>query len=244
MSKSKFLILANARSGSTSLAKLLNESVDVNLCMEPFHPKYSLWNPGERNYLEYIRDENTLNKAVEEIYTHHNAMKVLVYQMPKKIYLSILARKEIKIIFLRRINLAQAALSSQIGEQTSIWHKEDMDEEKYNTLKPIEVPVLEEIVRFVSDKNMTYSDFLDKNRPSDHLDLFYENLYSEDSEKNLKTVTEICSFLNVQLPPKEAIDKWMKPTNSKQNQNDLYKKVPNLEEIETHFPGIFDPTSS
>lgn len=75
---SNFVIFANARSGSASLAKLLNKSPDVYLAMEPFHPKYSDWNPEERNYSKFIEDSQTMNKSLDELFSKYNAMKVYI----------------------------------------------------------------------------------------------------------------------------------------------------------------------
>jgi len=237
---SKFVLFANARSGSTSLAKLLDESPDVKLCMEPFHPKYSTWNPQGRDYSKFIKDPKTMNQSLDEIFSKYTAMKVLEYQISEEIYLTMLGRRDLKIILLQRKNLSKAALSSLIGQQTSIWQRDEMDESKYKDLKSIDLQEIKKIVDYIGELNEMYADFLERNRKGEYIHLYYEDLFSEDMVKNKKTVSEICKFLDI-LPPNEGvIEKYMKPSNSKQNQDDLYKKVPNRKEIEKHFPGIFD----
>lgn len=237
---SKFIIFANARSGSTSLAKLLDESPDVKLSLETFHPGYSKWNPGERDYSSYIKDSETMNESIDEIISKFTAMKVLAYQFPEDIYFTMLNRKDFKIVLLRRKNLAQMSLSALIAEQTSIYHKSEMDEEKYKNLKPINIEKMREMIEYVKETDETYLSYLKSNRKGEYLHLFYEDLYSDDMEKNREKITEICRFLEISLPPDSAIEKYMKPTNSKQNQNDIYKKVPNWKVIEKTFPGIFN----
>ena len=236
----KFVILADARSGSTSLAKLLNESSDVNLSVEPFHPNYSQWNPEEPNYSELIKDEKTMNQALDEIFGKYNAMKVLAYQLDQDIYKVMLSRKDIKIVLLQRKNLAQAALSSRIGEQTGIWHQSDMKESAYKDLKPVEISEIKKIVDYVGEINETYSTYLAKNRQDDYLHLFYEELFSEDMDTNVKKITDICQFLDFSLPPNSMIEKYMRPSKSKQNKDNLYRQIPNYKEIEKEFPGIFE----
>jgi len=236
---SKFIIFANARSGSTSLAKLLDESPDVKLSLETFHPDYSKWNPGERDYSSYIKNPETMNIALDEIFNKFTAMKVLAYQFPEEIYFSMLGRKDIKIILLQRNNLAQMALSALIAEQTSIYHKYEVNEEKYKNLKPINIQKMREMIEYVGETDETYYSFLKNNREGEHVHLYYEDLYSENMDKNRGKIIQICKFLDVSVPPESAIEKWMKPSNSKQNQNNLYTKVPNWKEIKLVFPEIF-----
>lgn len=236
----KFVLFANARSGSTSLAKLLNESPDVKLCIEPFHPNYNVWNPSERNYSEFIKNKETMNQALDELFEKFNAIKVLVYQFDEEIYKEMLGRESLKIVFLRRRNLAQAALSSLIGQQTSIWHKEDLDESKYLNLKPIEISEIKNIVDYIGKMNGIYANYMETKRDGDYLNLFYEDLYSDLLDVNIKKISEICNFLDISLPPTEAIEKYMTPANAKQNQHNLYKKIPNWKEIENHYPEIFN----
>lgn len=236
---SKFIIFADARSGSTSLSKLLDSSENVKLCMEPFHPDYSKWNPGEKNYNQSITSSEKMGKVLDEIFEKFNAMKVLSYQFPSNIYLAMLKRKDLKILFLRRKNNALGALSSLIAHQTSMWHKKDMDEKSYENLKPIDIPEMKKMVDYMNELNEKYESFLKKYRSNDYLPLLYENLYSENDESNRKTILEICEFLNISLPPENIIERYMKPSNSKQNQNNLYKQVPNYKQIQETFRDSF-----
>jgi LPS sulfotransferase NodH len=229
---SKFIIFANARSGSTSLTKLLGESPDVKMCLEPFHPKYSKWNPTERNYSKFIKNAKTMNSALDEIFQKFTAMKVLVYQFPEKIYKQMLSRKEFKIIFLRRKNLAEAAFSSLVGEQTNIWHRKDMDKNKYAKLKPIKISEIKKIASYVEKMNDIYEKYLKENRKGDVMYLFYEELYSETMDKNTGKISDICNFLDIRHPDIKFIEKYMKPSNSKQNLNNIYSRVPNYKEIQ------------
>ena len=76
----KFAIFAGARTGSTSLAKVLSESPDVKMEIEPFHEGFSKWNPKEKNYSELIKDPQTMNSALDELFSKYTAIKVLTYQ--------------------------------------------------------------------------------------------------------------------------------------------------------------------
>ncbi|MFC1621781.1 hypothetical protein ACFL13_00095 [Patescibacteria group bacterium] len=238
---SKFVIFANARSGSTSLAKTLSASKDVKMALEPFHPKYSEWNPDERNYSEYIVDEGTMDKALDEILSKHTALKVLKYQFPKKIYFHMLKRDDLKIINLARKGYIQGAVSVLVAEQTTVWQKEETGKSSskiYENLKPIDMTRIREMVDYGKSLNRTYGTFLKENRKGDYINLFYESLFSKTEKENISTIKDICAFLEISLPPKAVINKYMTPSKSKINFEGLYKNIPNYKEIEEEFGEI------
>jgi LPS sulfotransferase NodH len=235
---SKFVIFATARSGSTSLAKVLAESKDVKMAMEPFHESFSKWNPKERDYSTFIKDEKSMGTAIEEIFKKHTAIKVLQYQFPEPIYFELLKRKDLKILFLKRRNNALARISGLIAEQTSIWQKSDtkkVDPEVFNNLKSLDINELKKRIAYVEEQVQMYKKFLEDKRKGDYLDLFYEDLYSESIDKNVKTITEICMFLEISPPPLKAIKKYMLPSEAQISYNNLYKKVPNYNELAKEF---------
>lgn len=121
----KFAIFAHARSGSTSLAKVLDASPDVNLLMEPFHERHVRLGLGDKNYSDFIKNPDSMNNSIDEIYSKFNAIKVLQYQFPDEIYIELLKRKDLKIIFLKREDYLAGAISGLIAEQTSVWQKND-----------------------------------------------------------------------------------------------------------------------
>lgn len=234
---SKFVIFAGARTGSTSLAKVLGESPDVKMAIEPFHPKFSQWNPGEKNYSEFIKNSSTMKQVLEELFTKYNAIKVLDYQFPEDIYSELLGRKDLRIIYLRRKNLVAKALSALIAHQTGEWHKSNKTD-LYENLQPLNIQELEEMINYSRELNKTYETFLENNREGEYLPLFYEELYSESFDKNRKTLETICEFLDIALSPDEPIKRHMTPEEAKINYDQIYKKLPNYKEIEERFGPI------
>lgn len=228
----KFVIFASPRTGSTSLAKVLAESIDVKMVIEPFHENYSIWNPGEPNYHKIITSPETMNQALNEIFGKFSAIKVLDYQFPQDIYEALLSRKELKILFLRRKNLLDGAISTAVAHQTSQWHKQD-DQTVYGNLKPIDVQEIKDWMENVSKMNKTYDKFLKENRTGDYLELFYEDLYSDNFDNNKQNLQQICSFLDISMPSDEEINKYMTPSEAKINYQDIYRKIPNYEELLT-----------
>ncbi len=233
MTGQRFVIFANARTGSTSLAKLLGESKDVKMSIEPFHPKYPSWNPQERNYSKFITNKATIDEALNELFQKYTALKVLQYQFPFQIYFQMLKRQDLKILFLTRKSKFDTAISGLVAEQTAIWQKEDLDrvgKGKFFQLNPVPPQRLVDKIDYIYELETTYRKFLEENRTGDFMELIYENLFSESEEQNKKMMNEICSFLKVSLPPGTAISKYMKISNSKIN-SDLYQNLPNYQEL-------------
>lgn len=237
LNMSKFIIYASARTGSTSLAKVLAESPDVKMAIEPFHPNYTDWNPSERNYSDFITNPEKMNEAMDEIFSKVTAIKVLDYQFDEDIYKAMLSRKEFKVLFLRRKNVIRSSLSSLVAEQTSEYHKQD-DESIYDNLEPIDINKMKEMVDYVAEMNEGYAKFLEKNRKDGYMPLFYEELYSEDFETNKSTLSKICSFLEIKLPPDDAIREHMTPLKAKINYKNIYRKIPNIKDVEEKFGDI------
>jgi LPS sulfotransferase NodH len=229
----KFILFANARSGSTSLAETLASSSDVTLSMEPFHPKYIEWNPDEKDYAKIIKSEEDMKKALKDISKKYNAMKVLKYQFSKRIYSAMLLEKDIKIINLSRKNAFDAALSSLIAQQTNIWQKED--EKEVEKLEEIPVYKIQEILEHYDEDNNFYAELLDNNKPKDHIDLFYEEIFSENNEKNIKLIQDITNFLDIRMPSEDIIAKYMVPSSASIESNKRYTDIPNWAEIKEKF---------
>jgi LPS sulfotransferase NodH len=229
----KFILFANARSGSTSLAETLNASPDVNMSIETFHPKYSEWNPEERDYSNTIKSEEDMHIALKEISEKYNAMKVLKYQFSKKIYSIMLLTKGVKIINLSRDNAFDAALSSLIAQQTNIWQKED--EKEVGELKEIPVCKIQEIVENYDEDNSYYAKLLDNNKPGEHIDLVYEQIFSEDNEENMQLIEELADFLEIRVPSRDIIAKYMVPSSASIDSKKRYRDIPNWDEIRKKF---------
>ena len=145
-----------------------------------------------------------------------------------------LSRPEYKIIFLRRKNLLDAAISNAVGHQTKKWHKHDYNSAPFN-LKPIKIKELKDWIAYVGGLGDTYQKFLEKNRNNDFMLIYYEDLYSEEFNKNKANLKNICDYLQIGLPKNEAIIKFMTPANTKINYQNVYKNIPNYDEVVKSF---------
>jgi len=235
---SKFIILAIARSGSTSLARVLGKSKDVHLAIEPFNPEYSNWYPDEPDYSKQVTNEKTFDKVADELFNRFSAIKTLNYQLDTELYEHLMLRPDLKVILLYRNNVLESALSAEISKQTNAWHKYELDEKAkkaYKHLKPIDIDVIRKNIDYSTSQHKQFIDFLNKNKTGNYLELYYEGLYSEDSGTNTKTISKICNFLNVAIPERKYIDKYMKISNSKINNIEQLEMIPNYKEILKEF---------
>jgi LPS sulfotransferase NodH len=176
-----------------------------------------------------------MKEALKEISKTYNAMKVLKYQFSKKIYSAMLLKKGVKIINLSRKNAFDAALSSLIAQQTNVWQKEDEKEKEVRELDEIPIYKIQEIVENYDDDNQYYAELLDKNKPDEHIDLFYEDIFSENNEENMDLITYITKFLGIHMPLQEIIEKHMIPSSASIESRKRYIDIPNWKEIKTEF---------
>lgn len=227
---SKFVIFASARTGSTSLAKVLEESKDVKLALEPFNPDYTKWNPKEKNYSKLIADAKSVNTVLDKIFASFSAIKTLDYQLAESANLTLLGRADLKVLFLTRKNRVEQTISDLVAHQTKSWHKPE-DKDIYKKLKPIDLTEMQKKLDYGKNLNSKYIKFLRQNRKGDHLSLVYEKLYSDELEENIKTIRKICKFLDISMPPNAAVEKYMTPSKMKINYRNIYKKIPNYKEI-------------
>ena len=235
---SKFIILAIARSGSTSLARVLDESKDVKMAIEPFNPDYTTWYPDEPNYSAQVKDEESLDRVADELFTRFTAIKTLNYQLDTELYEHLMLRSSLKIILLYRKNVVESVLSAEIGKQTNAWHKNELNDaaiNAYSQLKPVDLSSIQKHIDFISSQHSELLDFLHVNKANEFIELNYEGLYSEDSDKNVQTITRICEFLDVSVPNTKHIDKYMKVSGSKVNSRKQLEMIPNFGEISKKF---------
>lgn len=101
----KVVIFAHARSGSSSLYRILQLHHDLNISEEPFHERYGEWNPSERNHVGHVTDIASLEESLHDLFLKYNGIKVLQYQLPVDIYTHLLLKPDFRIVFLRRKNL-------------------------------------------------------------------------------------------------------------------------------------------
>ncbi len=116
----RLLFLAHPRSGSSSLYEILQSHPDLNILEEPFNENFTRWDSANKNYRELIHDIPSLETQVEGIFSTHNGIKILDYQLPRDLAAHLPKRPDCKIVFLRRRNPLQSVVSVMIAQQTQL----------------------------------------------------------------------------------------------------------------------------
>jgi hypothetical protein len=234
----KIVLFAHARSGSTSLYRILQLHPLLNLALEPFWDGFAAHNPGEKNYVDLIDDIPSLERALDELFSRYDGVKILDYQLPEKLYTHLLLMPNIRVIFLRRRNLLQAEVSGCIAKQTKVWQISDMNEETqsaYRNLKPVPLSKIADGLEYATDLRDYYSEVISRRPVGTYHQVFYQDLYTDDLDANRTAVCRIFEFLGMELPDSEELDFHLNPQTSKINTSQSYALLPNAKEINERF---------
>lgn len=231
------VIFAHARSGSTSLVRSLNLHPDLTLAEEPFHPKYGVWHPDERSYIDTIVDSPSLDLALEEIFSKYNGIKVLDYQLPNDLYCRLLQR-DCKVICLRRRNILKTIVSNLVAAQTSIWHISDLNsatEQQYKTLQPLDLNDIENRISYHNELQAIYRPIISQKPAPLRMFVDYEDLYTDSLSRNRDALRKIFEFVGLLMPESAEIDLFLDPNRSRILASEIYDLIPNATEIENLF---------
>jgi hypothetical protein len=230
----RIVIFAHARSGSTSLYRLLQLHPLLNMALEPFWDGFAAHNPGEKNYVDLIQDIPSLEWALEDLFSKYNGIKILDYQLPEELYTHLLLMPHITVLFLRRRNLLQASVSGCIAKQTKVWQISDMTEKAeriYRNLQPASLTKIADELAYGRHLRDYYSRVIAQRPEGSYLKIIYEELYTGDLQTSRAVAREIFQFLGLELPEGEALELILDPRTSKINTPETYALLPNAVEI-------------
>lgn len=232
------VIFAHARSGSTTLYRILQLHPLMNVALEPFWHGYAKENPGERNYVDFIEDVSSLEKALDDLFAKYNGIKILSYQLPEKLYTHLLLSPDVTVIFLQRANLLRAEVSGCIAEQTRVWQITDLNEQTrqmYRNLKPVSLQKIADGLEYMTELRDHYSNVIEQRPRGSYMKVFYEELYTGDIKKSHVVAKGIFNFLGLELPDVDKLDYHLDPRKSKINTPETYALLPNAHEINERF---------
>jgi hypothetical protein len=232
------ILLGHPRSGSTSLYRILQAHPALNILDEPFNEDFVSWDDANKNYREFVTDVESLDVQLAEIFRRHNGIKVLCYQLPQELEVHLLRRRDVRIVFLRRMNVLQAVVSNFIARQTQLWKRSDATkplEDYYRHLAPIEIEDIEvdlSLLRDYMDQLESVVDALPHDRV---LKLTYEGLYLVDHAARLAQIDGIWRALGLSGLDPAVYEADLKPELVKMNTVRMYSYVPNANEIDAAF---------
>ena len=228
---SKFIILANARTGSWHLCSLLSSHSKIVCFGEVFHPfsaefDYDGYKP--TRYNKKLRDIDPIRFLKTKIFKDFSrniksvGFKLIYYQLDiskfNRLKKYIVSDKEIRIIHLRRRNYLEQFYSLKLAQLTDVWRITGT--EKHLT-KPLHISRSECLMSFEEFEN-TEAYISDYFRHHKMIDVFYEDLVQNQDE----TISSILGFLG--LPLEKLQSKYLK-------QNRYPLKILNYDELKSYF---------
>lgn len=229
------LFFAHARSGSSSLHRILQAHPQLNLLEEPFNENFVTWHPDNEDYLARIKDEESLDEVLNEIFVEHNGLKVLEYQLGS-LNRHLLLRDDFRVLFLRRRNLLQAIVSLYVAGQTKLWkmwERERPVEDYYTGLEPLDI---DRIARYLTELPRTLESvaaLLDQRDRT--LSLVYEDLYFGSPVEQHAQLQAVWNFLELAPMPDDEVAYYLSRHEQKINSRETYRRLPNADEINDRF---------
>jgi hypothetical protein len=239
----RFIIFSLARCGSTTLMHALNCYQGVRCVLEPFTPANFSTDYGNINNAE------ALDSALGEIWREYNGIKHVWHPSgwpfgdTPDLNHRLLQTSGAKIIFLRRRNDLRRVVSSEISWQTGVWGtftQNDRERVGLFDYQPLSMARIQhqlksvaagtsEMLRVLSDARMDFAE------------LFYEDLFGDDNRlaDKLLLIDRLRSFIGAGEGPDRQADftiaDLLNPVKTKLSAADLYRRIPNIEEIERRF---------
>lgn len=231
----RVILFAHPRSGSSSLYEILQLHPDLQILEEPFNEHFTDWNAGNKNYLALIHDVLSLDMQLAEIFTAHNGVKVLDYQLPDNLAVHLLQRSDCKIVFLRRRNILQSVVSVLIAEQTKVWKKWDMIkplEDYYRHLQPLDISDIQQRVRELKHHLDFFESVVDGRPDQAVIKLTYEDLYFHPTAQQNQQIAAIWKLLEIAPLEAESYQYYLQPESVKINSKATYTLLPNARDIQ------------
>ena len=231
----KLVIVAHPRSGSTSLAEILDCHPELTLLDEPFNEDFSSWLPANPDYRALVTDVTSLDRVVDGILADYSGFKVHSYQLDPELLAHLLSRRDLHVMFLRRRNLLEAAVSGLIAEQTGLWAAWDRDralEDYYTGLAPISVQDVRDKLRQIRENLAEVTAILSTRSDGRVLELCYEDLFLGERSTRRRLVESLWSHLG--LPPCEnpRVGRFLDNASFRMGKPATYGRLPNLAELE------------
>lgn len=229
-----FILFAHPRSGSTTLAEVFSLHPDLTVLMEPFHEEFHLWFPGQPNYLERVKDADSLDAQLHEIFSTHHGIKITNWPLPFELYAHMLADPRWKIVFLRRKNILKASLSCAIAHRTGAWQRRDLRHDpaqSYDGLGAIPEAEVIEWIEAVQRDMARYAAILDARPPRTVCRVTYEDLFGRDAAQQ-ETLDGLYDFLEVRRFRSREIDDLLDRCRNRMNSVETYRFIENYREID------------
>jgi hypothetical protein len=233
-----FMIIASARTGSTTLADLLNVHPAVSCLLEPFNREHGvLW--GKSNYVQKLENGALLIDVVRSIFSEHQGFKHLLEQLTPAENELLIRFPEAKRIFLWRRNHLQRVVSNHISMSARHWNN-DTNKIMVAKFEPVDIDALSKKL----EKQKRHSDrYRQLCVEAGCYELAYEDMFGAEcsASEKLRTLDQIFDYLEIARIDRlsdeaaETIKQLLNPQNRKLNSSATYRLIPNIAEIEAQL---------
>ncbi len=230
----RLIVFAHARSGSNSLVEILQLHRQLTVLNEPFNENFMQWGTGNADYRSRITDPASLDAILDEIFDTYQGIKVLTYQLEEEHIEHLAHAPGVHILFLRRRNLLQAAVSNLIALQTNLWKSWDATrpiEDYYGELTPIPIEDVRDLVNWLRSHLDRVQGILDR-ATAPVMKVVYEDVFLAPVALQGEWLRALWSFLDLTPFDDARVRHFLDPREVQQGTTATYGRLPNLVEIE------------
>jgi hypothetical protein len=238
----RFLIFALARTGSTTLMNVLNQHPSIRCLKEPFNPDND-----HATYLQRVSDQASLFAVLEEVWQTYNGIKHVWHPSgwpfsQNSSFNNWLLTAGCRVIFLHRANKLQRIVSSQISQQSGVYHIDDYSAREHLLrfqFAPLDTDWIAQQLWGEQKWLMEARQCL-RECSLPFLELIYEELYtaSLSAQGRLHKINQLLEFLDqppFEIQKSERVIELLDPKVGKLNSQEVYHRIPGIEEIEHRF---------
>lgn len=228
------VVVAHARSGSNCLVEMLNLALPRPVLNEPFNESFTTWSPTNPDFLARVIDLASLSHVVDDILSKWSGLKILSYQLDLPLLEHLVLRPDVDVIFLRRQNLLETAVSNLIALQTALWKTWDAEgdlERRYESLKPIPIEEIRAHIEWTNARLDDISSILASRTDGRVLRLIYEDLYLTTASEQAEMLGRLWAHLGVPPPTSPRLGYYLDPAEVRMAGPSTYGRLPNIAEI-------------
>lgn len=234
----RVVLLSWPRTGSSSLWRILGAHPDLRLMAdEPFNESFTDWSPGNPDYLSRIAaGVGPFFAVLDELLHVYDGVKILDYQLDDEQLTALVARPDLRVIYLRRRNLLQTAVSDRIAKQVRVWNRWDTRRgddlrDRYRSLQPLDV---DDLRAYLTDLR-THLAWIDTvlGRPTNPpvLRICYEDLFLVAPHRQREILDSLWAFLGLVPVEHSTVAGYLEHRTARLGTAETYGQLPNAGQI-------------
>jgi len=223
-----FVIWTTQRTGSTVSSAILRRLSGQDIAQEPFNGA---------KHLAYHKDEKKLALHLQNLdgLCFKHCWNIHPEKFNRMILDQIIGEKY-KFVTLNRRNVLKMWLSTQLARQTGVWGKGSESSDYFEKkLQPLDIDLLKhDVIKYTNELDK-FRDLLAQDGCS-IFEIAYEDLFEGDIKNRFNHWERLCGFLQIAAPSLNdatIVDLIM---HRKQGTEELYARIPNLQEVQEVFP--------